>query len=181
MLRRVWWTTRLFHAEGCECEPLSLGDTRSCLWRRMVQSYLHLDRSPWQPYDIWSEGGAIIGFLEAGELTEPSEWEKGVQDGSRVSGLGACLEITKKWKRNSNFLGRNITFNLGMLSLKRLCYQKKLYMGQFTDNSGNLGNTMLNICPLHLFSSPRNNIHQVRQAHGYSACFSSLLILFSRG
>lgn len=34
---------------------------------------------------------------------------------------------------------------------------------------------------LHLFNTPRNNIHQVRQAHGYSACFSSLLILFSRG
>lgn len=61
----------------------------------MVWSYLHLDRSPWQPYDIRTEGEAIIGFREAGELTEPSEREKGVQDESKASGLGACLEITK--------------------------------------------------------------------------------------
>lgn len=52
----------------------------------------------------------------------------------------------KKRKRNSNFLGRNIKFNFGMLNLKKLWYQKKLYMGQFTDNSGNLGNMMLDTC-----------------------------------
>jgi hypothetical protein len=104
MLQPVWWTTGLFHAEGSECVLVCLGDTRSCLWWENAQPYLHLDRSPWQSYDIWSEGEAVIGFLEVAELTEPSEWEKGVWDESKVSSVGACLQTAKKnWREIAIF------------------------------------------------------------------------------